>query len=84
MKLLKSIFLCLFLFSVFIYSQSKTLPTIKEKTQGLKKYSGYFNYYWDSNEGKIWLEVNKFDEEFLLLNRFSGDSRFLPRKMGKH
>ena len=67
MKLLKLMVLCV-LFSQFIFSHSKVLPTIKNKTDGFKKYSGYFNFYWDSNEGKIWLEVDHFDDEFLLVN----------------
>ena len=71
MKLFNSIILCLLLLSVSVFSQSKTLPTIKNKTEGYKEYSGYFNFYWDSNEGKIWLEVDHFDDEFLLVNSLS-------------
>jgi Met-zincin/Domain of unknown function (DUF5117) len=71
MKFLKSLIFCLLFLSVTIFSQSKVLPTIKNKTEGLKKYSGYFNFYWDSNEGKIWLEVDHFDDEFLLVNSLS-------------
>jgi len=41
------------------------LPTIEEKTNGLKKYEGYFNFYWDENTGKVWLEVDKLDTEIL-------------------
>jgi Met-zincin/Domain of unknown function (DUF5117) len=26
---------------------------------------GYFNLYWDSRTGKVWLEISKFDSEFL-------------------
>ena len=71
MKLFNSIILSLLLLSVSVFSQSKTLPTIKNKTEGYKEYSGYFNFYWDSNEGKIWLEVDHFDDEFLLVNSLS-------------
>lgn len=41
------------------------LPSIEEKTNGLKKYEGYFPFYWDENTGKIWLEVDKIETEFL-------------------
>ncbi len=41
------------------------LPTIEEKTNGLKKYEGYFNFYWDENTGKVWLEVDKLETEWL-------------------
>lgn len=34
-------------------------------TDGMEKYSGYYALYWDEKKGKIWLEVDKFNEEFL-------------------
>ncbi len=46
------------------HAQQK-LPTIEEKTNGLKKYEGYLNFYWDENAGKIWLEIDKLDSELL-------------------
>jgi hypothetical protein len=48
-------------------SESKT-PTITEKTSGMEKYSGYFTFYWDAKRGKIWLEIDKWDTEFLYVN----------------
>ena len=71
MKLLKSKVIFLLLLPIFIYSQSKVLPATKGKYDGFKKYSGYFNFYWDSKEGKIWLEIDHFNEEFLLVNSLS-------------
>ncbi|PAU95272.1 peptidase [Aliifodinibius salipaludis] len=47
---------------------SQDLPSISEKTQGVEKQEGYFTYYWDDASGKIWLEVDKFDTEFLYVN----------------
>jgi len=44
---------------------SQKLPTIEEKTASLQKVEGFFNYYWDESTGKCWLEVNRFDTEFL-------------------
>ena len=26
---------------------------------------GFFNIYWDARAGKVWLEIAKFDSEFL-------------------
>lgn len=43
---------------------SKT-PTISEKTEGTEKLPGYFNLYWDSKQGKLWLEIDKWDKDFL-------------------
>ncbi len=47
---------------------SAELPAISQKTAGMKKYSGFFNFYWDAGAGKIWLEVDKFDTEFLYVS----------------
>ena len=47
---------------------SQDLPSINEKTEGLEKEEGYFTYYWDDDAGKIWLEIDKFDTEFLYVN----------------
>ncbi len=42
--------------------------TIPEKTSDMEKYEGFFNYYWDDVTGKIWLEIDKLDEEFIYVN----------------
>ncbi len=34
-------------------------------TQGLKKFDGYFPFYYDDKTGKVYLEVERFDQEFL-------------------
>ncbi|NCU03374.1 MAG: DUF5117 domain-containing protein, partial [Chitinophagaceae bacterium] len=56
-------FLLLLLLPLFTAAQK--LPSIEDKTNGLKKYEGYFPFYWDENTGKMWLEVDKLDTEFL-------------------
>jgi hypothetical protein len=38
---------------------------IAEKTKDAQKFAGYFNLYWDAKAGKLWLEINKWDTEFL-------------------
>ena len=40
-------------------------PTIAEKTAGMAAKPGYFNLYWDVKQGKLWLEIDKWDAEFL-------------------
>jgi hypothetical protein len=57
------ILLFLFLFPVCLAAQK--LPTIEEKTKDLKKYEGFFNFYWDESTGKLWLEIDKLDTEIL-------------------
>ena len=46
-------------------SDSAKVPSITEKVAGLEKYPGYFNFYWDAKAGKIWLEIDKWNAEFL-------------------
>ncbi|MDQ2868128.1 MAG: zinc-dependent metalloprotease [Verrucomicrobiota bacterium] len=43
----------------------KPVPTITSKTRGLQAMPGFFNTYWDARTGKIWLEIGKFDVDFL-------------------
>ena len=60
---MKKVFYFLLLIPSFVFAQK--LPTIAEKTKGMQKQEGFFNFYADENSGKIWLEINKFDTEVL-------------------
>ena len=40
-------------------------PTISEKVAGMEKFPGYFPFFWDAKAGKIWLEIDKWNSEFL-------------------
>ncbi|MCU0389923.1 MAG: zinc-dependent metalloprotease [Thermoflexibacter sp.] len=44
------------------------LPTITEATKDYKKYEGFFNFYFDEKMGGVYLEIDKFDTEFLYVN----------------
>ena len=65
--------LCLLLLSLLAlpgvclaaHSDAAQTPTITEKTAGMQKYPGYFNLYWDAKQGKLWLEIDKWNAEFL-------------------
>jgi hypothetical protein len=47
-------------------TQPKTdRKTIVEKTAGTQKLSGFFTYYWDAREGKLWLQIDKWNTPFL-------------------
>ena len=46
-------------------SDSTAPATIAEKTAGAQKLAGYFNLYWDAKQGKLWLEIDKWNTEFL-------------------
>lgn len=49
-------------------SASEGLPTIAEKTQGMRAYEGFFPFYWDAQTGKLWLEIDRWDQEFLYVH----------------
>ena len=41
------------------------LPSIEEKTAGLKKLDGLFPLYWDERAGQLWMEIARLNTEFL-------------------
>src|SRR3989454_2768963 len=46
-------------------SDTPKIATINEKVAGMQKYPGYFPFYWDAKAGKIWLEINRWNSEFV-------------------
>jgi Met-zincin/Domain of unknown function (DUF5117) len=59
MRRLYILSLVLFCFAP-IHAQNLT-----EKVAGMEKFPGYFPFYWDAKAGKIWLEIDKWNTEFL-------------------
>jgi len=49
-------------------TNNTTTSGIAGKTKGMKKYEGFFNFYYDKKSDKIFLEVDKFDQEFIYVN----------------
>jgi hypothetical protein len=41
------------------------VSTIEERTAGMQKLDGYFPLYWDDRTGNLWLEIGRFDTDFL-------------------
>ena len=41
------------------------IPTITEKVASMQKFPGYFPFYWDAKAGRLWLEIDKWNSEFL-------------------
>ncbi|MEO3405735.1 zinc-dependent metalloprotease [Mucilaginibacter sp. CAU 1740] len=50
------------------FANAQKTDDIASKTKNYKKFPGYFDFYWDEAEGKIYLDVDKLDKEFLYLN----------------
>lgn len=56
------------LFLLVLFSPLVAQNSISEKTEGMTKKEGYFNYYWNEKDGSVWLEIDKLDQEFLYVN----------------
>lgn len=48
--------------------QGGPAQTIAERTAGMEKRDGFLPFYWDARGGKIWLEIEKWDTEFLYVD----------------
>ena len=46
-------------------------PSIDDRTNGMKKMDGYFPLYWDERTGSMFMEVSRFDQDFLFSNGLS-------------
>ncbi len=46
-------------------TQSPGLPTIEQRTTGMRKLDGFFPLYWDSLAGRLYLEISRFNAEIL-------------------
>ena len=65
---MKSVLLCLAMAAGLYAQPAATIPTITAKTASMRKLPGYFPLYWDEKAGRLWLEIDKFDTEFLYIN----------------
>lgn len=47
------------------------IPPIAERTDGMTKMDGYFPIYWEERTGSLFIEVPRFDTDFLFTNGLS-------------
>jgi Met-zincin/Domain of unknown function (DUF5117) len=59
------IILMLLCFPFLLQAQTNS---IAEKTKTMELHKGYFNYYWDATQGKIFIVVDKLETPFLYVN----------------
>ena len=52
-------------------SLQTTAQTIVDKTREMNKYEGYFEFYHDEKQDKVWLVIDKLDQEFLYISSLS-------------
>ena len=60
--MLRLLFLLLF-FPHLLPAQK--LPSIQEKVKDFQKHDGFFPFYWDEQSGKIFLQIDETEKEFL-------------------
>lgn len=63
---MRFVFLCLAL--ACCAAAQPVAPGIAGRTAGMQKMPGYFPLYWDEKAGRLWLEIDKFDTEFLYVD----------------
>jgi hypothetical protein len=44
---------------------AQPLPTIETKTAGFERRDGFFPLYWEEAAGQVWLEIPRWQEDFL-------------------
>jgi hypothetical protein len=64
-QIMKRIFLLSLLLFCLVPVCAQKPQTIAEKIAGMEKFPGFFPFYWDAKAGKIWLEIDKWNTEFL-------------------
>lgn len=64
---MRRVFLMILAFVISTNLTAQT-PTITEKTEGLTKTEGFFDYYYDESKDQLWLEIDKLDTEFIYVN----------------
>jgi hypothetical protein len=47
------------------FAQSRAPQTIRDATKNLQKLDGYFPLYWDAEQGRLFMEIGRFNQEFL-------------------
>ncbi|PQJ80906.1 zinc-dependent metalloprotease [Polaribacter porphyrae] len=70
---MKKLPLILFFISISFkgFSQFFTEKSGKNLQKGITKYEGYFTFYYDENQDKIYLQIDKLDTEFLYVRSLS-------------
>ncbi len=62
------LFLCFAFGKITAQTPATYTAPYETKTQKMQAFKGYFNFFWDEKEGKIWLEIDKIDKEFLYVH----------------
>src|ERR1044071_3946604 len=55
----------LLLFFCFSIIHAQKPQSLTEKVAGMEKFPGFVPFYWDAKAGKVWLEIDEWNTEFL-------------------
>ncbi len=47
---------------------ASALPTIAKHSAGSNRMDGFFNLYWNDKQGRLYLQIDKFDEQFIYVS----------------
>jgi hypothetical protein len=62
---MRKILLAILLSPMVLFAQSNS---IVEKTKNLEYHKGFFSYWWDASNGKIYMAIDKLETPFLYVN----------------
>ncbi|MEM9836346.1 MAG: zinc-dependent metalloprotease, partial [Bacteroidota bacterium] len=66
-----ALLLCSLTDSLHAQANKKPTPSVETKVKDLQAFAGFFDFYWSEDEGKIYLEIDRWDEDFLYVNSLS-------------
>jgi len=61
--------LIIYIFIPILFGED--FPTIEQKTNGMKYHNGFVDIYYDNKSGEIFIEIEKFNKEFLYIRSLS-------------
>ncbi len=64
---MKKFYIALFLLSI----STQGIAQFFKNTKGIEKYEGYFTFYYDDTNDKLFLVIDQLDKEFLYVNSLS-------------
>lgn len=64
MKIFMQRFILILLLLPF-FGKAQNVNSIPEKTKSMKANIGFLNFFWEESTGKIWLQIDKLNEEIL-------------------
>ena len=52
-------------------AQAESLPSVADATASLRYHGGFFDVYWDEDQGKLLLKIDRWGDQFLMVDALS-------------